>query len=208
MAPRGQKRKAPEALEREGKEEVLRLYDWGDWCGVMEDLFSGDAERTQAGVEAVGRWRAAVGVNVSIEATANLLEAKARDFERERAICQGTQSRVTGKDVAAAYSMAVIRLVNGVTGELEQRNYGKKRPSVRSMAGRVDLPRELVDIRHAATHQALPSLPELRLGGSLALTYLLDNYWIPQREHLLRFERAAMRPDVLSPGAAALLTEK
>ena len=45
------------------------------------------------------------------------------------------------------------------------------------------LPRLLVDIRHEATHNELPSLGVLRLAAQSALNWLQDSYWGQQALH-------------------------
>ena len=46
------------------------------------------------------------------------------------------------------------------------------------------LPRILVDIRHEASHNELPSLALLRLGAHSALTWLSQSYWQQQADHV------------------------
>ncbi len=47
----------------------------------------------------------------------------------------------------------------------------------RCVSGPPGLPRALVDVRHEATHNELPSLPLLRAAADSALAWLRDNYW-------------------------------
>ena len=42
----------------------------------------------------------------------------------------------------------------------------------------------LVDIRHEATHNELPSLALLRLAAERALEWLHTNYWQAQADHI------------------------
>lgn len=46
------------------------------------------------------------------------------------------------------------------------------------------LPQVLVDLRHEATHNELPSLPLLRLAACQALAWLRACYWQPQSDQL------------------------
>ncbi len=46
------------------------------------------------------------------------------------------------------------------------------------------LPRILVDIRHEASHNELPSLALLRLGAAAALAWLSQSYWQQQADHV------------------------
>ncbi len=45
------------------------------------------------------------------------------------------------------------------------------------------LPRYFVDVRHAATHDRMPSLPVLRKAASHSLKWLRENYWDPMAEN-------------------------
>lgn len=46
------------------------------------------------------------------------------------------------------------------------------------------IPRILVDVRHDASHNELPSLTLLRLASSAALSWLHSAYWQRQADHL------------------------
>ena len=49
----------------------------------------------------------------------------------------------------------------------------------------VGLPRILVDVRHEASHNELPSLALLRLAANSALTWLAHSYWQAQADHVI-----------------------
>ena len=186
--------------------DVLRAYEWEEWAEVMDRLYSPDTEDVDAALCVVDQWRAGAGVNVSIEATACLLKARELDKERERAKKGDAPCNITLQDLSTLYSMAVVRLVNGLTGELE--TAGQKNRTVRQMAADLQIPSELVDIRHAATHKALPSIHELRISAALALEYLHTHYWTAQRDGMLKYRRrqkmaAAAAAAAGSTGAAA-----
>jgi ribosomal biogenesis protein LAS1 len=65
-------------------------------------------------------------------------------------------------------------MVNGITDSLQR---GKVAASVSGLADSAGLSRLLVDIRHAATHNELPTLASLRLGARHALQWLAAQYW-------------------------------
>ncbi|KAG8931875.1 rRNA-processing protein las1 [Tulasnella sp. 418] len=50
---------------------------------------------------------------------------------------------------------------------------------IASIAAQIGLPGWFIELRHAATHEDLPSLQVLREGAKEALNWLLHNYWIP-----------------------------
>lgn len=58
-----------------------------------------------------------------------------------------------------SYAAAIIRLVNGLVDPLQLGVYAR---SIASIATQLGLPPWLVELRHAATHEDLPSLELLR----------------------------------------------
>ena len=61
-----------------------------------------------------------------------------------------------------SYATALIRLVNGLVDPLQAGTYAR---SILSIAAQIGLPVWLVELRHAATHEDLPSLELLRDGA-------------------------------------------
>jgi ribosomal biogenesis protein LAS1 len=61
-----------------------------------------------------------------------------------------------------SYATALIRLVNGLVDPLQAGTYAR---SILSIAAQIGLPTWLVELRHAATHEDLPSLELLRDGA-------------------------------------------
>lgn len=68
----------------------------------------------------------------------------------------GTSSSIV---LRQAYALAIIRLVNGLVDPLQQGIYARP---ISSIAAQIGLPSWLVEVRHAATHEDLPSLDLLR----------------------------------------------
>ena len=61
-----------------------------------------------------------------------------------------------------SYATALVRLVNGLVDPLQSGTYAR---SILSIASQIGLPAWLVELRHAATHEDLPSLELLRDGA-------------------------------------------
>ncbi|KAG7450184.1 Las1-domain-containing protein [Guyanagaster necrorhizus] len=74
------------------------------------------------------------------------------------------------------YAAAIIRLVNGLVDPLQLGVYAR---SIASISHQLGLPLWLVELRHASTHEDLPSLELLREGARQSMTWLLQNYWLP-----------------------------
>lgn len=79
------------------------------------------------------------------------------------------------KELRLMYAMAIIRFVNGL---VDREQKGKFAKSINSLARSMGLPSWFVDLRHASTHERLPSLTVLRAGAVQAVGWLHDNYWI------------------------------
>ncbi|DBB04473.1 TPA: hypothetical protein ACH3X1_012573 [Trebouxia sp. C0004] len=79
--------------------------------------------------------------------------------------------------------MAIVRMVNGISDKAQK---GKTATSVSSNAAAAGLPRLLVDVRHEASHNDMPSLSLLRLAAAQALDWLQAAYWQRQDAHLLQ----------------------
>lgn len=75
-----------------------------------------------------------------------------------------------------AYAAAVIRLVNGLVDPLQAGAYARP---ITAIAQQLGLPAWLVELRHAATHEDLPSLELLREAGRQSMVWLLHNYFLP-----------------------------
>ncbi|EED84778.1 predicted protein [Postia placenta Mad-698-R] len=100
------------------------------------------------------------------------LEAKVHAVNRDRS--QPPSSSYLA--LRHAYATALIRLVNGLVDPLQLGTYAR---SISSIAAQLGLPAWLVELRHAATHEDLPSVHVLRDAAREALTWLLHNYFLP-----------------------------
>ncbi|KAJ1447995.1 Las1-like-domain-containing protein [Pelagophyceae sp. CCMP2097] len=142
---------------------------WGEWVWVREALFHEDGERQAEGSRRVlGVWRLRGGVPHAAECTAHLVDC--------------LDSRVgVGDGARLELAMVVIRTVNGL---VDAGQASKTAKSVSGLAFALGLPSWLVDIRHQATHNSLPSLELLTAAARELLSYLQVKYWQAQADHL------------------------
>jgi len=112
-------------------------------------------------------WRLRGRVPLSVDVTAALVEAAAAD-------AQGSLSDLS---LRSLYSLSLVRLVNGVTDPAQR---GRSAAPVASLARAAGLPPLLVELRHQASHNALPQLPVLRTAAALARLWCREHYWAPQ----------------------------
>jgi len=162
-----------------------RLAPWAsiaEWRAVCDALAPStstssasrdDDEDSEAAVaralSSVRAWRARGRAPLAVETTAALLETMSRDRDARRGALESTR---------AAYAMTLTRLVNGVVDPAQKGRYAAP---VATLAAKAGLPRELVDVRHDATHDAMPTLGALRRGARRALAWCRRWYWDEQR---------------------------
>ena len=81
--------------------------------------------------------------------------------------------------IRQSYASAIIRLVNGLVDPLQLGAYAR---SIASIAAQLNLPAWLVELRHAATHEDLPSIEVLREAArDVSLTHPSNH--VLQRPH-------------------------
>lgn len=137
----------------------MRVYPWRsreEW-GMVASLIEEGAWQEARGWLAV--WAARGGLPGPVEWTRGLLEAEQ---------CWGEGGRL-------ALGSAVTRLVNGVADGLQ--GAGAVARHIRPLLAARGLPGSLVDLRHQTTHGTLPPLASLRRAFSIAIQWLMDNYW-------------------------------
>ncbi|PRW60793.1 Las1 family [Chlorella sorokiniana] len=156
---------------------------WEEWRATGHLLLSGVPADVQQGLERVAAWRARGRVPLGVDSTACLVEAQQRDAATSAAAAQQQQQAATASEseLRLQYAMAVVRMVNGIADSSQR---GRVAASVASLASAAGLPRILVDLRHEATHNELPSMAALRLAAQHALAWLRTNYWQRQSDHV------------------------
>jgi hypothetical protein len=170
---------------------------WDEWEDVRQSLFILGTDQSRAsGIRRIRVWQSRCKIPHSIEATAALFEiGLAR--ERSLKLDGGSHTVSVGglfrseEELRLMYSMALLRLVNGVVDSFQQKKFASP---VSDLAEKLALPRVLVDVRHAATHNQLPTLATLLHAAELGLSWLRVNYWDEQVTLLERQRYAAMEP--------------
>ncbi|KAJ3749966.1 Las1-like-domain-containing protein [Lentinula detonsa] len=111
-------------------------------------------------------WKAITSLPHAIDSTLSILAVIVQDD------CSNTSNLV----LRQSYSAAIIRMVNGLVDPLQ---FGVYARSIAAIAAQLGLPAWLVELRHAATHEDIPSLELLREAARQSMTWLLHNYWLP-----------------------------
>lgn len=114
------------------------------------------------------------------------------------------------------YAMALIRGINGLADILQQQR--AMAGSVATLCAELGIPGWLVDLRHDASHNDLPSLPTLRLAAQTFLSFLGERFWNPLHEAhvtqrkeaihiLMEYEAAAAKNVTVESNPTALVEE-
>lgn len=155
----------------------LSTFPWIDRQEVREvfaGLYSHDISRQKFAVDRVHVWesRSLSRLPLAAESTAALVKADVKFNEATEPVSHSIRIR-------EQYSMAIIRFVNLFTERNQQKAHALP---VHVVASRLGVPSWIVDLRHAATHDNLPSLAELRAAANWCLQWLKTEFWEVQCE--------------------------
>ncbi|KAI5123721.1 hypothetical protein M0805_000315 [Coniferiporia weirii] len=141
-----------------------------------------DTPARSLAVNRLSAWRTITPLPHALEATLSLLfsllldqQCHAVQNHRQR-FAALTPETISAQGVRQAYASAIVRLVNGLVDPLQLGAYAR---SIAAIAAQIGLPQWLVELRHTATHEELPSLELLRAGARESLAWLLHNYFLP-----------------------------
>lgn len=149
---------------------VLPWANWSEWRELRDMVANGETKRACQRVE-LYRLRRRNAVPITMISTVVLMK------QLEQPDPDPYLQRL-------ALSMTLTRLVNGTTDQLQPRGESSIARSVYSLAVELKLPLILVEIRHQASHNALPRLSTLESAAKKALTWLREYYWDPQFKNI------------------------
>lgn len=106
--------------------------------------------------EKLSAWKSTTQLSHALESALGLLTVTLQDGSASQ---PPSSAALSAYNLRQCYSTAIIRLVNGLVDPLQSGVYAR---SIASIAAQLGLPAWLVEVRHAATHEELPSLEVLR----------------------------------------------
>ncbi|KAK6512168.1 rRNA-processing protein las1 [Arthrobotrys musiformis] len=124
---------------------------------------SADYDGRPQALEIIKAWSSRGRLPHAIESTSHLTECLLNDTPNQSELL-----------VRMSYSTAICRFVNGLLDPAQKSHFAV---SMYSLAQELGLPASFVDVRHAATHEALPPLGVLRTTCARGLDWLWANYW-------------------------------
>lgn len=112
-------------------------------------------------VKQLSAWKNITTLPHALESTLSLLVVIAQDVPQS--------ALPSHLSLRQSYATAIIRLVNGLVDPLQVGAYAR---SIASIATQLGFPSWLVELRHAATHEDLPSIDLLREAARQVNNYL------------------------------------
>lgn len=147
---------------------VVAWLNKAEWDQVLEHLYSKDVSLQRFAVHRISAWRAryAHSTPVAVDCTADLVRCQVLD----------RSGQLHGDDLVLLYGAALVRFVNQIT----ERQQGRVARPLRRLAGNLNIPEWVVDLRHDFTHKKLPTLKWCRKGCKVVLEWLQQKYWSRQ----------------------------
>jgi hypothetical protein len=152
------------------------------WTGIPEwryvaDHIPGADEDSERALSFAEMWCTRGGHPPAVESTVNIMK-----------LVKGLRKGlIDGRSCRSALASCLVRFVNEVVDTHQRGSYALP---VTQLAEKMNISRLLVDIRHGATHDELPSLEVLLCGAEMALEWLKQYYWDPQRNYELAVREA------------------
>lgn len=139
-----------------------------EWDQVLEYLYSNDAALQRYALQRISAWKSryANSTPVAVECTADLVRCQVLD----------RSGQLDADDLVLLYGSALVRFVNLIT----ERQQGKVARPLRRLAGSMNIPEWVVNLRHDFTHRKLPTLKWCRKGCKVVLEWLQQEYWSRQ----------------------------
>lgn len=139
-----------------------------EWDQVMDQLYSKDPALQKFALNRVSAWKAryASSTPVAVDCTADLVRCQVLD----------RAGHLDADDLVLLYGAALVRFVNLIT----ERQQGRVARPLRRLAGNLNIPEWVVNLRHDFTHRKLPTLKWCRKGCKVVLEWLQQEYWSRQ----------------------------
>ncbi|GAB1605770.1 ribosomal biogenesis protein LAS1L [Argonauta hians] len=146
-----------------------------EFVEVYNEIFSNDIKKQKHALGRIAVWKSRVPrLPVAIENTAALIRAH---VEHRQDTSAGHTDWESNQKLRNLYGLALIRFINDMTEAKQNKMYAR---SLMAIAKELGLPEWLIELRHSATHQTLPSLEIVCTAVDCSLKYLQETFWVKQ----------------------------
>nr|XP_057906504.1 ribosomal biogenesis protein LAS1L [Doryrhamphus excisus] len=158
-------------MKKKGSVKTRHVVAWinkAEWDQVREYLYSKDSALQRNALHRISAWKAryANSTPVAMDCTADLVRCQVLD----------RSGKLDSHDLVLLYGAALVRFTNLIT----ERQQGKIARPLRALAGNLNIPEWIIDLRHDVTHRRLPTLKLCRKGCDVVLEWLQHEYWSRQ----------------------------
>ncbi|XP_028309879.1 ribosomal biogenesis protein LAS1L [Gouania willdenowi] len=158
-------------MKKRSSEKRTHVVAWlnkAEWDRVLECLYSTDVALQRFALHRISAWKSryAHSTPVAVGCTADLVRCQVLD----------RSGQLGADDLVLLYGAALVRFVNLIT----ERQQGRMARPLRKLAGNLNIPEWVVDLRHDFTHRKLPTLKRCRKGCDLVMQWLQQEYWSRQ----------------------------
>ncbi|KAL3974186.1 RISC-loading complex subunit TARBP2 [Sarotherodon galilaeus] len=158
-------------MEKKGSEKNRHVVPWlnkAELDQVRDYLYSMDSSLQGFALDRISAWRTrcADSFPVEVDCTADLVRCQMRDLS----------GQLTGDDLILMYRTALVRFVNRIT----EPQKGRWARPLKRLAGNLNIPEWVVDLRNEIMHGELPSLKCCQRGCKVALEWLQQEFWSRQ----------------------------
>lgn len=135
---------------------------------MLEYLYSSDTSLQKYALHRISAWKCRYARNtpVALDCTADLVRCQVLD----------RSAQLDAHELTVAYGIPLVRFVNLIT----ERQQGRVARPLRWLAGKLNIPEWIVNLRHDFTHREIPNLKWCRAGCRAALEWLQQEYWSRQ----------------------------
>jgi len=143
--------------------------NWEEWLEVSKLIMDDNQDSQLRAIEIISIWETRGCCPIAVTVTGQLLSDKLF-------VTKGGED-----EQRLRLSMILVRFVNGVTDLIQKRRFHQ---SIGILAKSSDIPWNIVDVRHSATHRRLPSMNQLKRAIVDAEKWLQKYYWRAQADKL------------------------
>ena len=143
----------------------------------MESTATSDQQQLCQSLHRLSMWKVRMGDRMphAVESSYQLALCLWNDY---CSTISATYQSTSVESLRLSYSSAILRTINGLADAMQQQSVNAQ--SVAMLCADIGIPTWLVDVRHEAAHNQMPSLNVLRLAATTLLEFLHQDYWKPR----------------------------
>ena len=170
--------------------KIVPWFDWLEWRYVMTSYFASNQvnesdeifyhhdndENISFAFDLVSLWKKRGRCNIAIDSTTQLINNIRYLYQKNNNLSASDE-----ESMRSIYSLTLIRTINGLVDQCQNQYYAN---SMYNIAKEINIPGWIIELRHEATHNELPSLTVLKTATLNMIFWFRDHYWKHQLYHI------------------------